>query len=122
MHDVRIDTAKNRIYVTVGALDNEAEMQQLVDRVKEECVKLKRGFTCLTDLRDYEYQDQSFEDYIKQAQEALLKAGMSKVVRVHRKVGLLGHYQFETVSLDLGYHARNATSIQEGERILDEEE
>ncbi len=121
MHDVSADLDKNRIYITVGKLENEAEMRTIVKKVKSECVKLKKDFTCLTDLRNYEYQDEIFEKYIKEAQEALLEAGMSKVVRVHRQVGVLGHLQFETVSLDLGYRAKNVTSIEEAEKILDGE-
>ena len=121
MHDVRADLNKNRIYITVGRIENEEEMQSIVDKVNSECPKLKTGFTCLTDLRNYEYQDEIFEHYIKEAQEALLARGMSKVVRVHRKVGMLGHLQFETVSLDLGYRAKNVTSIEDAEKILDSE-
>jgi hypothetical protein len=121
MHDVVVNPEKNRIYITVGPISDEAEMQRIVDRVKAECARLKSGFTCLTDLRNYEYQDEIFEKYIRATQEALLEAGMSKVVRVHRPVGLLGHYQFETVSMDLGYRAKNVTSVEEAERILDGE-
>jgi len=119
MHDIRADLNKNRIYISIGKIENESEMQAIVDKVKSECPKLKTGFTCLTDLRYYEYQDEIFEKYIKEAQEALLAQGMSKVVRVHRKVGMLGHLQFETVSLDLGYRAKNVTSMEEAEKILD---
>ena len=118
MHEIRADQDKNRIYITLEQIDNETEMKHIVDQVKSECLKLKKGFSCLTDLRNYEYQDEIFEKYIKFAQEALVDAGMSKVVRVHRKVGVLAHYQFETVSLDVGYHAQNVTSIEEAEKIL----
>ena len=121
MHDVRVDPEKNRIYITISKLDSEAEMQSIVEKVKSECRKLENGFTCLTDLRGYEYQDEIFEHYIKEAQEALLQTGMSKVVRVHRPVGVLSHFQFETVSLDLGYRAENVTSLAEAEKILDGE-
>ncbi|MGM0788062.1 MAG: hypothetical protein ACQETG_10195, partial [Thermodesulfobacteriota bacterium] len=70
----------------------------------------------------YEYQDEIFEKYIKEIQEAFLARSMSKVVRVHRWSGLLGHMQFDYVSLDLGYSGKNVTSIEEAERILDGEE
>src|SRR6056297_1991976 len=86
MHDIRADLEKNRIYVTIGKIEDEAEMARIREKIKSECVKLKKGFTCLTDLRDYEYQDEIFEEYLKQAQQALLEAGMSTVVRVHRQV------------------------------------
>lgn len=121
MHEIKTDPDKNRLYITLEKIDNESEMKKIVEQVRSECRKLKKGFTCLTDLRNYEYQDEIFEKYIKVAQESLLEAGMSKAVRVHRKAGYLAHIQFETVSLDLGYRAKNVTSIEEAERILDNE-
>ncbi len=119
MHAVRADAGKNRIYITIGKIEDEAEMQSLVDKAKSECGKLSDGFTCLTDLRGYEFQDEIFEKYIKEIQESFLARGLSKVVRVHRWSGLLGHIQFDNVSLDLGYSGENVTSIEEAERILD---
>ena len=121
MHNIRVDQKKNRMYITIEKIENQAEMEKIVEKAKSECAKLKKGFTCLTDLRNYEYQDEIFEKYIGATQQALLDAGLAKVVRVHRQSGLLGHYQFETVSLDLGYHATNVTDIEEAERILDGE-
>ena len=121
MHSVKADVNKNRMYIKVGKIKDETDMQSLVDQVKSECGKLAHGFTCLTDLRSYEYQGEIFEKYIKEIQEACLRRGMSKVVRVHRWSGLLGHMQFETVSLDMGYSGKNVTSIEEAERILDGE-
>ena len=120
MHDVRIDSGKNRIYITIGSLENEAEMKKIVKSVKAECQKLRDGFTCVTDLRDYEFQDEVFERYIKEAQQALVAAGLFKVVRVHRKFGAIGHFQFDNTSFEVGYHADSATSIEAAEKILDD--
>ena len=85
MHDVKVDPDKNRIFITVGTIKNEAEMKTIVGAINSECCKLKAGFTCVTDLRNYILQDEKFECYIKDAQQILIKAGMFKVVRVHRK-------------------------------------
>ena len=120
MHDVKTDKTKNRIYITIGKLEDEAEMQTISQTVKTECQTLKKGFTCITDLRKYEIQDDVFEDYVKQTQEALIAAGMSRVVRVRRETGLLGHFQFDNASSDVGYHAENVTTMEEAEKILDE--
>ncbi|MBC2717736.1 MAG: hypothetical protein HF978_20730 [Desulfobacteraceae bacterium] len=120
MYDVKADIDKNRIYITIGRLEDEAEMQSLAQAASTECRKLKKEFTCITDLRKYEIQDDMFEDYVKQAQEAMIRAGMSKVVRVRRETGLLGHFQFDNVSMDVGYHAENVTTMEEAEKILDE--
>lgn len=120
MYDVTADIEKNRIYITVGKLEGESAMQALAQAVKTECQKLKKGFTCITDLRKYEVQDDRFENYVTQTQEAMIEAGMSKVVRVRRETGLLGHFQFDNASMDVGYHAENVTSMEDAEKILDE--
>jgi hypothetical protein len=120
MYNVTADIEKNRIYITIGKLEGEPAMQALAQTVKTECLKLKKGFTCITDLRKYEVQDDRFENYVKQTQEAMIEAGMSKVVRVRRETGLLGHFQFDNASMDVGYHAENVTSMEEAEKILDE--
>ncbi len=119
MYDVKADIDKNRIYITIGKLEGEEAMQALAQAVKSECQKLKKGFTCITDLRKYEVLDDHFEYYVKQTQEAMIAAGLSNVVRVRRETGLLGHFQFDNVSMDVGYHAENVTSMEEAERILD---
>lgn len=120
MYDVKTDIDKNRITITIGKLEGETEMQILAQAVKAECQKLKKGFTCITDLRKYEVQDDMFENYVKETQEAMIAAGLSKVVRVRRETGLLGHFQFDNASMDVGYHAENVTSMEEAEKILNE--
>ncbi len=119
MYDVKTDIDKNRIYITIGKLKDETEMQSLAQNVKTECQKLQKGFTCITDLRKYEVQDEIFEFYVTQTQEAMLLAGLSNVVRVRRETGLLGHFQFDNASMDVGYHAENVTTMEEAEKILD---
>lgn len=121
MNEVRIDTKKNRIYITIGRLEGEAEMDRIVKTIQMECARLNPGFTCLTDLRDYDIQDDVFEKYIKRAQEILVAAGMYKVVRVRRKMGALAHFQFDNASYEVGYHADSVTDLDEAEKILDAE-
>jgi len=120
MHDVKTDKTKNRMIITIGKLDGEGEMQTLAQKVVEECKNLEKGFTCITDLRKYEVQDDRFEDYVRTTQEAMIAAGLSKVVRVRRETGLLGHFQFDNTSMEVGYHAENVTTMEAAEKILDE--
>lgn len=120
MHEVRADTEKNRLYVTIGKLDDETEMEAVADEVVDACTRLKPGFDCLTDLREYEVEDEIHERYIYRAQKAMVDAGVRKVVRVRKQFGSLGHFQFDKTSVRAGYHAQNATSLEEAERLLDE--
>ncbi len=122
MHDVRIDLEKNRLYITVGKRENQDEIKTIVEKVGQACQTLKPGFTCVTDLREYEVGPEEDEKYIYQTQKTMVEAGLKNVVRVRKQFGALGHFQFDKQSVALGYHARNVTSIEEAERILDESE
>ena len=121
MYEIKINKEKNRIYLIFGTIENEAEMKEIVQTVRDECRKLEKGFTCLTDLRKYDPAKGIHDEYIRQSQEDLIKAGMSKVVRVRRPMGAMAHFQFNNISYEVGYHAPNVTSIEEGERLLDKE-
>ena len=120
MYEIKLDMDKNRLYLTFGKIEDEAEMQEIVQNIKSQSRKLKNGFTCLTDLRKYDPVNGIYEKYIKESQEALIESGMSRVVRVRRPMGSMAHFQFDNVSYEVGYHAPNVTSIEEGERMLDE--
>lgn len=121
MHEITIDKNKNRLYLVFGPIEDESEMKEINEKIKSECKKLKKGFTCLTDLRKYDPENGMLDEYIRESQEALIEAGLAKVVRVRRPMGAMAHFQFNNVSYEVGYHAPNVTSIEEGERLLDEE-
>ncbi len=121
MYEIRIDKEKNRLYLMFSAIADETEMQEIVENIRRECGKLKNGFTCLTDLRKYNPVEGIYEKYIRETQQDLIDAGMSKVVRVRSPMGTMAHFQFDNISYEIGYHAQNVTSIEEGEKILDRE-
>ncbi len=121
MYDIKTDTEKNRITITIGKVESESEIQEIARSVQSACRRLKKGFTCITDLRRYELQDDQFEIYVKETQAVMVQAGLSRVVRVRRETGLLGHFQFDNASSEVGYHAQNVTTLEEAERILDAE-
>ena len=118
MHEIRTDQDMNRLYVTIGEIEDQNEMQAIVAEIKTAVEDLKPGFTCLTDLRNYEVGEEEDEKYIYEGQEVMVNAGLSKVVRVVKKFGALGHFQFDKSSVELGYHAQNVNTIEEAEEIL----
>ncbi|MDY6903057.1 MAG: hypothetical protein SWH61_00080 [Thermodesulfobacteriota bacterium] len=119
MHKVSVDVEKNRIYITLGKLENVQEILDLGEALREESKKLNPGFSCITDLREYELLEENYEIYIKGIQEFLRDLGVSKVVRVVRKFGRWGHVQFDKSSIDLGYSAQFVDSMDEAESMLD---
>ena len=119
MYRVMADKQKNRLYLTLGKLDGPEEIEQLGEKIRCDCQDLTPGFDCLTDLREYELVDESLEANIKEIQEYLVGIGLANVVRVVRKFGTLGHFQFDKSSMDVGYHARSVNSMEEALAILD---
>ncbi|MFP4445717.1 MAG: hypothetical protein ACLFPD_05675 [Desulfosudaceae bacterium] len=121
MHEVRVDPEKNRLYLTFEKLDGPEEITEVGDEIREACQSLTEGFTCLTDMRNYELLDRELEVFIRGVQEFLVEAGMSKVVRVVRRFDRWGHLQFDRSSMGIGYHAENVNTIEEALAILDGE-
>ena len=119
MHKVSVDVQKNRLYITLGQLERVDEILTLGKTLRKECKKLHTGFTCITDLREYELLEENYEIYIKGIQEFLRDMGVSKVVRVVRRFGRWGHVQFDKTSMNLGYSAQSVDSMGKAEAILD---
>jgi hypothetical protein len=120
MYQIKADIEKNRLYITIGGIPVENEKEALVREIENKIKELKQGFDCITDLRKYEVQPDETEEFIYQAQKILSEAGLSNVVRVIKKFGSLAHFQFDKVSVAVGYHAQNANTLEEAEAILDE--
>ncbi len=120
MHEIRFDKEKNRLYVSIGKLDGKEEIETIINEIEQACGNLKKGFGCLTDLREYEVRSEEEEAYIYKAQKIMVEAGLSNVIRVVKKFGYLGHYQFDKTAKAAGYHAKNVLTIDEAEEILDE--
>lgn len=119
MHEIRTDMEKNRLYVTIGKVDGPSEMDAIAAEIETALGDLKPGFTCLTDLREYEVGEEKDEIYILKTQKMMVDAGLSNVVRVVKKFGVLGHFQFDKSSVEVGYHAQNVNTVAEAEKILD---
>ncbi|MFZ5572160.1 MAG: hypothetical protein ACOZF0_17305 [Thermodesulfobacteriota bacterium] len=121
MYQVRIDKDKNRIYISATEIYRR-EARKFAELIKEECQKLKPGFTCITDLRRLRRQLGKIDRIIYDVQTMLAKAGMSKVVRVVDPEAADVEMQFEAISvLKVGYSAYTTTSMRIAEEILDKQ-
>ncbi len=119
MNKICADVSKNRIYVRLEQGSRE-EIIEVVNAIERECKKLQRGFSCLTDIRNYTPIAESDEDVLFQAQIMLWQAGMASVVRVSRNIAEKGQIQLEKASiLSAGYSAVAVDSMEDAERLLD---
>ena len=122
MYKIKSDKEKNRLYITLGKLD-EGDARGVIKDITHNTATLKPGFTCLVDIRNMDIKYSEKEMYTMElVMGGLLDAGMSKVVRVVSKKNKISQMRMEQESRALGYRARPAYTIDEGERVLDEED
>jgi hypothetical protein len=118
MSSVKVDKKLNRLTITLTAATRE-ELSESVADIKAAARELEPDSTCLTDFRKTLDLLPGNGDLLEKAQRYLLKIGVGKAVRV------LNPEQFNTPAYELldglpaGYRYSYATSMAEGEQILD---
>ncbi len=122
MYMIRANVEKNRLYITLGKM-GDPDIRGLVKEITHCASGLKPGFTCLVDIRnmDITYSERQMFT-MELIMGGLIDAGMSRVVRVVSKKNKISQMKMEQGSRALGYRARPASTIEEAENILDEEE
>jgi hypothetical protein len=119
---IRSDVDKNRLYITLGKMEDN-DIRGLIKEITHSTSMLKPGFGCLVDIRnmDIKYTEKQMT-VMEIVMGGLLDAGMGRVVRVVSKKNKISQMRMEQESRALGYRARPASTIEEAERILDEED
>lgn len=121
MYQVKADTEKNRLYITLGKAGNE-DIRGLIKEITHNVGVLTKGFSCLVDIRNMDITYSEKQMYTMElVMGGLVDAGMGKVVRVVSKKNKISQMKMENESRSLGYRARPASTIEEAENILDEE-
>lgn len=119
MHDIRVDKSKNRLYFTLGKIDDVKEMGEIIQKTESAVKQLVQGFSCLSDLRKYETPDDK-EEFMKNVQEILWDSRIGIVVRVKDKDGKSPCFGFErNTMLWPAYRVKEAESMIVAESMLD---
>lgn len=120
MHQIRIDTEKNRLYLTLESISDREETRDIVVRTQLLIKSLRQGFTCITDLTRYCCEGEASENFMREIQEILWDAGVKRVARISPNCLAKGHFRFEEKSAVWpGYEVVPATTLQEAEMLLD---
>lgn len=121
MFKVTSDTKKNRLYINLGK-GSEKDIRDFIRQITKSVSKLKEGFSCLVDIRDMDIKYSGKEIYTMELiMGGLVDAKMGKVVRVVSKKNKISQIKMENESRSMGYRARPASTIEEAEKILDEQ-
>jgi hypothetical protein len=120
MHEMKVDVQKNRLYLTLGFIEDKDEMNLIIRKTKHSVDQLKVGFTCITDLREYTIPDQLNDEFMRECQVIFWDTAIGKVVRVNAPDKPPTCFKFEAGSvLWPAYHVEVAESIEQAEGLLD---
>ncbi|MCW7753780.1 hypothetical protein OOT00_07270 [Desulfobotulus sp. H1] len=120
MHRIRIDTPKNRLYLTLGPITSKDEIQTIEVSVLQHVKRLRQGFTCVSDLRQFCMKENLNDNFMQEIQEILWDSGVKAVARISPISQCKGHFLFEKKSAVWpGYEIIPVQSPEEAEIRLD---
>ncbi|WP_027360178.1 hypothetical protein [Desulforegula conservatrix] len=120
MNKVFADLSKNRLYIILGTVSSEDETRFLVNRVLNEVKKLRHGFTCITDLREFSLSNGINDDFMQDCQEILWEGGIRKAIRITGVPDTGFCFDFEKKSkVWPAYQTDQVFSMEEAESSLD---
>jgi hypothetical protein len=118
-HEIRADAPRNRLYMRLVGFMTEADAVRVADALIAEYAKLRPGFVIINDIRDLKPTTQEASTQMRRAQEAAIKHGYGRAIRV---IGdqVVTHMQWSrTLKAAHGVEAETAATMEEAERILD---
>ena len=117
--EIRADGPRNRLYLRMAGFMTDDDAMRVADTIVAEVQKLKPGFSVINDIRELKPTSQTASDHMRRAQEASVKHGSGRVIRV---VGeqLVTQLQWNrTLKAVQGSGAEIAATVEEAERMLD---
>ncbi|MFD1642818.1 hypothetical protein [Halohasta litorea] len=123
MFDIRADTSHNRLYLDITGRVDADEMQDAADKTLSEAEKLQSGFDIINDLSGFRPPSPEAAKPIKVAQGELKEMGLNRAIRViDGDTNQVVVNAFERRSRDVGYNGEQAESVDEAERMLEEDD
>ena len=119
--DIRANVVKNRLYLRlVGSMSDE-DAAMVATRIIDEIGKLKPGFAIINDISGLKPASQVASDHLRRAQELSVKRGSGRVIRVVGSQAITRMQWNRTLKQSLGKTAEEAATVEEAERMLDQE-
>ncbi len=119
MAEIRIDDAKNRLYIKLKGFYTGEEAKKVTEEFLEELKKLKPGFDIINDITEFKTSPPEATAELARAQEMALEHKAGRIVRI---IGgqPTGRLQFERIGRQTGTVAANVSSLEEAEQILNQ--
>ncbi|MEW6186197.1 MAG: hypothetical protein AB1585_10715 [Thermodesulfobacteriota bacterium] len=117
MFKLKIDTAKNRLYVTLIGFFPPIEMAKWSGETIAAAKKMKRGYDVIIDLSQFKPTTPEGTKEIEKVQSFFKLSGAKQGVQV---IGdnVLGGLQFKRMSITSGFDPSNVNTLAEAEKLL----
>ncbi len=116
MYEVKVDSKKNRLAITLRGFMADEELKAAADEVIKQASALGSGFDVLNDISEFEASSAEGFKEIQRAQAFLAERKPRRVVRVVKKA--IASLQLQRGSKSSGYDGTTATSLAEAEELF----
>jgi hypothetical protein len=118
-YEIRADGPRNRLYLRLAGFMTDDDAIRVADTIIAEIQKLKPGFAVINDIRELKPTSQTATDQMRRAQEASVKHGSGRVIRVVGDQVVTQLQWNRTLKGVQGRGAETAATVEEAERMLE---
>jgi hypothetical protein len=109
----------NRLYIRMTGAMTDDEAKEVAAAIVGEIKKLRPGFAVINDISALKPASEKASEYLRGAQEASVKRGSGRVIRVVGSQAIT-HLQWNRTLKDTqGTAAETAATVEEAERMLE---
>ena len=119
--EIHADGPRNRLYLRMAGFMTDNDAVRVADTIIAQIQKLKPGFAVINDIRDLKPTSQTATDHMRRAQEASVKHGSGRVIRVVGDQVVTQIQWNRTLKAARGSGAETASTVEEAERMLEED-
>jgi len=117
MYTVRVDAAKNRLYVTLVGYFSIDEMKKCGDETIQATAQLRPGYDVVTDISQFKAGPPEVAKDIERVQAHFRKSGARQGVRIVGENALSG-MQFRRTGAQAEYNSVNVPTLEAAEELL----
>jgi hypothetical protein len=121
MYEFKVDTVKNRLYITLEGFFSAEEMKQCSDATIEAIRQLQPGYDVITDISKFSPVGIDALQEIARVQEYFKQTRVRYGVRIVGESVVTG-MQFKRIGKSVGYPSINVATLAEAEEFLDRQQ
>jgi hypothetical protein len=116
---VRVNVAKNRLYIISDGFFTDDELDKGIDRVIREMAKVKPGFICISDVSTFKPATAAGAQKLQGLAAELVKKGVKKIIQIHAANDLTNMQVNRIAKNQIGDFVQHVGSMDEADKLAD---